>query len=430
MKHLHVILFIAILAAVGCNKTFEGFSTGDQEFAGNSDQPPTSSPTSTPTPTPGRVISPSEDENTPGTPNPLLVQQEDIEYLGAFLFPVAPAGPSRFGYGGKAPAYYKDSAGRETLFVEGHVWYPGYFAQVQIPALVKATSTTALKRATLLQSFSDITDGALGGRSGDRMGASLIYKGRIISQSYVYYDADVSQEKFIGASGFNLATPNDFTGFFAPSGINPGKLGTYSTVIPPEWRTSLGGPALSGACCLSIISRTNSGPGVSVFDPDHVGVENPVPFKEILGYPLEHPVKFGTQNGACTSQNGVFNCTTTITAAAFPENRSSVLFFGAHGEGPVCYKDDGPESCRGTGGYNAPPYRAKVWAYDANDLLKVKNGTKKPWEISPYAIWTQNFSFNKDGVSISGGTYDPETRRLFLVESNGEDPIVHVLKIK
>jgi hypothetical protein len=100
-----------------------------------------------------------------------------------------------------------------------------------------------------------------------------------------------------------------------------------------------------------------------------------------------------------------------------------VLFFGRQGIGPNCYK------CNGSGGYDAPPYISQVWAYDANDLLAVKDGSRQEWEVEPYDLWTMNLEFNVDDVDFAGGAFDPVTNRVFLVETNGEDPIVHVLRI-
>jgi hypothetical protein len=71
-----------------------------------------------------------------------------------------------------------------------------------------------------------------------------------------------------------------------------------------------------------------------------------------------------------------------------------------------------------------------MWAYDANDLLAVKAGTKQPWDVQPYAISTLDFAFGGSGVAFNGATFDPATNRLFVIEANSEDPIVHVLKIK
>lgn len=356
-------------------------------------------------------------------PNLPRVQQSDLKYLGAFLLAEGNYGNSRFGYGGAAPAYYKDGSGRQTLFMEGHAWYKGNVAQILIPPIVNSRDLDDLHRATVLQPFADITDGELGGRDGDGLGSMWVHDGELIVSSYVYYDADGGQERFIGRSGLDLSNPSDFRGFYAPVGINPGRLGRYVTTIPVEWRPFFGGPALNGACCLSIIGRTNSGPGTSVFDFDDVGAEDPVPFTQVLGYPLEHPVRFGNDVGDCAGQSRVFNCTTNIPGVAFPARTRSVLFFGRQGIGPNCYK------CNGCGGYCAPPYISQVWAYDANELLAVKNGSKEPWEVEPYGLWRTSFEYHVDDVDFAGGAFDPATNRVFLIETNGEDPIVHVLRI-
>ena len=351
------------------------------------------------------------------------VRKLDLQYLGAFLLPEGTYGNSRFGYGGAAPVYYKDGSGRETMFMEGHAWYKGNVAQILIPEIVNSRNLDDLQRATVLQPFSDITDGKLGGRDGDGLGSLWVDNGELIVSSYVYYDGDGEQERFIGRSGLDLSNPGDFRGFFAPVGINPGRLGRYVTPIPAEWQQPLGGPALNGACCLSIISRTNSGPGASVFDLADVGSRDPVPFTEVLGYPVDHPVRFRDRVGTCAGKSRVFNCTTNIVGVAFPAGTRSVLFFGRQGIGRNCYK------CHGSGGYDAPPYISQVWAYDANDLLAVKNGTKQPWEVEPYGLWRLNFEFNVDDVDFAGGAFDPATNRVFLIEANGENPIVHVLRV-
>ncbi|MCC6953138.1 MAG: hypothetical protein IT290_03375 [Deltaproteobacteria bacterium] len=355
------------------------------------------------------------------------IQQSDIQYLGAFLFPSGTNGTSRFGYGGRAPTYFVDSSNRETLIAGGHDWYHGHVAQVQIPQIVNTRNVAQMQRATWLQPFADITEGRLTGLSGDRLGSLLVVGSKLLVGSYTYYDGNGTQQFTIGDSGMTTATTGDFRGFFAPTGINPGRLGRYMTYIPSEWRSSLGGDALNGACCLAVIGRTSAGPSASVFQTSSVGSANPVPFKEVVGYPLGNPIRYQGQQGSCEIQSSVWNCTTTVDAVAFPSGSRSVLFFGSQGTGPICYKDTGPVGCRGTGGYWAPPFATQVWAYDANELVAVKNGSRTAESLEPYAIWTFNVQINI--ARYNGATYDPGTRRVFMVEENGEDPIVHVFKI-
>ena len=63
-----------------------------------------------------------------------------------------------------------------------------------------------------------------------------------------------------------------------------------------------------------------------------------------------------------------------------------------------------------------------MWAYDANDLLAVKQGTKQPWDVQPYAKWTLP-GMPIDGVTnlMRAGYYDPATRRLYVGSTDSHD---------
>jgi len=114
-------------------------------------------------------------------------------------------------------------------------------------------------------------------------------------------------------------------------------------------------------------------------------------------------------------------------------------FPGAH----YCY--DPVDLSKGTHGY---PNRDLVFAYDVNDFLAVKNGTRKPWDVRPYATWTFTVPFQQRLVSgvdlgiyeILGAAYDPgevvagsRTRpaRIFLSagRSDGAAPLIHVFQL-
>jgi hypothetical protein len=202
------------------------------------------------------------------------------------------------------------------------------------------------------------------------------------------------------------------------------------TTVPAEWRFSLGGPALTGQCCISIISRTSSGPAASAFEPDDVGSLNPVPATPLLYYPLEHPL------APVDTQNDYFNLATQIKGVAFPPGTRSVLFFGRHGTGPYCYGTGGDvgegdcydpvDSSKGTHAY---PYVHQVWAYDALDLLAVKDALIQPWEVQPYQIWRLNEMDASGGATIRGAAFDPQSGKVYITEGYGEEPLVHVYGI-
>src|SRR5690606_40904884 len=97
------------------------------------------------------------------------VQPADIVYLGSFALPEDDFGGSRFGYGGKGLCFYREPSGTCTLFLQGHDWYPGFVAQVTVPALGGT--------ATVLQEFRDVTDGALAtlATSGSNVYGMMVY---------------------------------------------------------------------------------------------------------------------------------------------------------------------------------------------------------------------------------------------------------------
>ena len=205
----------------------------------------------------------------------------------------------------------------------------------------------------------------------------------------------------------------------------PGMIAGYMGVIPPEWRALFGGPALTGLCCTSVISRSSYGPAVSVFDPDHVGTRTPIPSKLLLAYPEAHQT-LGRWDGT----GPLFNGTTKVGGLAFPAGTRSVLFVERHGA-TFCYgpatadktlagKPDGntntwcfdpTEEDKGVYGY---PYQHLVLAYDAVDLLAVKEGRRSPWDVKPYTTWPLT-------DMASGGV---ATMRSAAYQS-GDAPVVH-----
>lgn len=347
-----------------------------------------------------------------------LLDQGSIQYLGSFNVPQEDGNGVSLAYGGYALSVDPTQPG---LFIGCHD-YTQYLAEINIPAITDPPQT-----ATFLQNCADVTEGRLPLVDDymPRMGGTLRYNGRLIISAYGYYDTDYSQTRSHFASTPNLAQSGDISGPFTVGDGPAGMVAGYMTTIPLEWQTAFGGPALTGQCCLSIISRSSAGPAVSVFDPNNVGVANPVPATTVLAYPLEHAL------APPESQNNLFNLTTRMGGVAFPTGSRSLLFFGRHGTGPYCY---------GTGatcgdpvdqysGPHAYPYVFQVWAYDALDLLAVKNGEKQSWEVQPYATWQLTEMDVPGRAFIAAAAYDPASGRLYIAEEYEENPHIHVYQI-
>lgn len=90
----------------------------------------------------------------------------------------------------------------------------------------------------------------------------------------------------------------------------------------------------------------------------------------------------------------------------------------------------------GSKGGHSYPYAYQVFAYDVLDLLAVKNGTKQPWDVTPYGVWDLGFQFAKNVTTILGAAYDPASQRIYLSEAGadcpgccGYLPVIHVYKL-
>ena len=347
-----------------------------------------------------------------------LVQSGNMVYLGSFTLPSAD-GTGRTSeqgslhFGGMALGMGPDG---QSLYYGCHAWH-NMLAQVAIPALGgKATILTPCTPVPNLAAIDpDVNESKV-------LGGSLSWNGRTLVSAYTFYDGggNATASHFAGPSLTNLAGPSRF------SGSGPGLVGGYMGVVPPEWRTLLGGSALTGLCCVPIVTRSSFGPAISVFDPDTVGAQNPAPSKLLLGYPSGHPPL-----GEWGRSNPLFNGGTKMGGVAFPAGTRSVLFIGRHGDN-FCYGAgvDCDDPTDGSKGNHAYPYRHQVWAYDANDLLAVKQGAKKPWDVRPYATWTLAGMADDGSAKMASATFDPATRRLYVAATSGSaTPRVHVYHV-
>jgi hypothetical protein len=297
-------------------------------------------------------------------------------------------------------------------------------AEISIPNATVDFSETA----QVLQPLTDVTEGTLSqidptDDTGIFLGGNLVYNGRLITSAYTFYDADASQTVSHGvSSNLNLADTNNFDGWYGfEAAANPRSFAGYMGLIPPEWQSALGGPALTGQGGLSILSASSFGPALTVFEPDDVGTQNPLPGTTVTFYPEGNPLP-----------DAQFNWATNFSGIAFPSGTRSVLVFGRHGEN-FCYGtgSDCNDPCSPYQGAHAYPYYFRVWAYDALDFLDVINGTQQPWEVQPYAFWTLSEIDNSGcaAVNFGGGTYDLATGRFFITEEFEEEPAVHVYQI-
>ena len=374
-----------------------------------------------------------------------LVYQGNLNYLGAFRVPqLGSAGDQNsFDYGGTSLSF---NATNNSLFMVGFSQQQA-LAEISIPTLGTGP-LSGLKVSSLLQNFKDPTEGKLSqinptDPNSKLIGGTLVYNNKLYLTGYSYYDGSGTQSKTIFARPLNLSTAGQVQGPYAVGNQYQGFVSGYMTPIPATWQASLGGPMLIGNCCLAIAGIQSNGPAASVFSPASVGVVDPVPATPVVGYPSTNPLAgWGTTNP-------LYNGSTHVTGIVFPNGTRSVLFFGRHGVGTFCYGPgtsdaslagttspsgdpwcyDPTDSSKGTHAY---PYKHQVWAYDANDLLTVKNGTKAQYAIVPYAVWNFDLPYDGGGMDIGGAAYDPQTGRIYvsqLYTDVNSGPVIHVFQV-
>ena len=404
-----------------------------------------------------------------------LLQQSDLTYIGAFRVPSGNFGCSvpencSFTFGGSAISY---NPANNSLFMAGNIAAGSNksIAEITIPALVNSTSLNNLTTATVRQNFADLAQGNIanlgpGGATignGGLVGGTLVNGNKLIVSAYAEYDASSAavmthfsananwSANGIGYSGMKTVgvPPAPQAGFVAGyMGRIPDNSGAGGT----NWQTALGGTAMTGKACISIINRTSMGPSALAFDPNQIGSVNPVPANPLVYYPSGHWTLGNYESP--TVANTAINMASEIYGIVFPAGSRSVLFFGRNGLGVTCYgQGTNNQSLNGTPtgqgdsycydpaendikGTHAYPYASTVWAYDANDLLAVKNGTKNPWDVLPYAEWTYTLPFQTSTARILGAAYDPVTQRIYVSQESGDTdgmyydvPVIHAFHV-
>jgi hypothetical protein len=293
-------------------------------------------------------------------------------------------------------------------------------AEISIPSLGGT--------AVFLQPFAGIAAPKLGalGSGQLRIGGNLVYHDRLYTTGFVYYDASASQTLSHFSRSLDLSAP-DLRGPYRVGNKGAGFYSGYMTAVPPEWQDKLGAPAMTGNCCLSIISRTSYGPSVSAWDPQNNGISARI----LLAYDQDHQT-LGSYGAS--GSHPVFNGTTRITGIFFPAGTASVLFYGSTGVGNYCYGEaaacnDPSNTWRGE---HAFPYHAYIWAYDANDLAAVRSRSKRAYQVKPYATWELSELGTVGADFATGGAaYDAATGRVYLsqIGGDGDLPLIHVYQI-
>jgi hypothetical protein len=379
------------------------------------------------------------------SPDPLTLPRlefANLTYLGGFRLPSTGTGDT-FNAGGSLMAF---NPARNSLFINTR---RGNVAEVTIPNPINSSDVTKMPFASYLQAFRDPTEGHFHeiAAEGAALAGLVVHGDRLYGTGSIYYDASNSQVLSHFSHSTDLAQPS----FVGMSQVwETGKTGYvagYLANVPSEWQSALGGPALTGQCCIPIVTRTSFGPAAFAWDPATIGRNTAVPATPLLYY-TQSNATLGRWDGA----NPTYGGTTMITGLAVIAGTRTALFVGRNGLGTFCYghgtsnaslagtkAPDGEKYCydptSGDKGQHAYPYAYQIWAYDLADLAAVRAGSKQPWEVVPYATWPFEFPTIEPSVRTGGVAYDAERQLLYisqwLADRDGYSyrPIVHTLKI-
>jgi len=364
-----------------------------------------------------------------GDPSTLpLLSADGLQYVGGFRLPGETVNETSYAFGGQSVAF---NPANNSLFVGS---YYGAIAEVTIPTLVNSSDVNALPFARFLQPFADPTEGHMAdiATMGVSVGGIMVYGNRLYGTASIFYDANNTQRVSHYSRSLQLNQPS-FSGWSQvwETG-HSGFVSGWMAAVPSEWQAKLGGPAITGQCCIPIVWRTSNGPAALAFNPAQIG-QAAVSATPLLYYTLEHATL-----GPWEGSSPTYGSTTQINGVAVIAGTRTVLYVGRNGIGEMCYGNgtgnlslvgtfgtDGERYCydptNSDKGQHAYPYRYQVWAYDLNDFAAVKAGTKQPWDVVPYGVWPLSFPTPEGTVRVGGVAYDAQ-RQLLYISQRGADP--------
>jgi PKD repeat protein len=370
-----------------------------------------------------------------GTPNEPLLYRANLQYVGAFRVPAVPdqltSGVNTYDYGGTALAFNPADNG---LFLVG-MPYDQAISELAIPqSIVNSTSLDALATAKVLQQpvavLPKLPNDPLTGTVD--IGGLMVDNGQLVGTAYEFYDAaGTATYSHFTLGSLNLATAA-VHGLYQVGNLGAGLVAGYMVPIPAEWQAALGAPYLTGQADLNIVSRTSSGPAAFGFDPGTLG-SGVTPTTPYVYYPVNNPL--GPYEGpADPLQSG----TTQVNGAAFVPGTNSVLFFGSTGTnydgyGEASTYGDTVRTAKGPHSLNGQ-YALQVWAYNAADLVAVKQGKLQPWQVQPYDVW--NFTVPIPSTQVGGVAFDAASGRLYVSVLNADTeapysslPLIEVFQV-
>jgi hypothetical protein len=334
--------------------------------------------------------------------------------------------------------------------------------RMNIPTIAYETSGASLPMATWASGgLFDPTEGlgpavsaAIGGGANFGTNAMVFYGGRMFGVNQYFYDNRSGTIPAFWSRPINPLTTGDVDGLEA-IGVDSG--GAYAAfdiqryhnillnLVPDEWIEALGGPVFAGAGHSGSVESTQSwGASLFTFDPADVTFNSSRDdiMQPLVMYPPDHRELGLTSEWPPPSP--YFSFAMGVEGGTAINGTRTFLFFGTDGDHESEYSCYGPGTATlalhgvdadgepggftwcydpsnvGASGGHMWPYVYKVWAYDMLDFAEVVAGTKTPWELRPYAMWTPTFPIYVNPAAanqlIYGGSYDSANKKLWIAQ--------------
>jgi DNA-binding protein len=387
-----------------------------------------------------------KDDDTTKLP---LFEPSDMVYLGAFQVPAGDVGSATFEFGGNALTF---NPANNSLFMAAGVNHGLHVAEVSIPnVLSNGTTLAGMTVANVLQPFVDLGRLLKTDASGATVAPVLDYEnltlgglivagGGLTGGMYMGYtgaEPELSKNSHFRTSSLNLATLTaaDVEGLIdvrrKVDATDARIRGGYMAEVPLIWRQYINATHVTGAAGQNRIQFSSSGPalfGIDAAKPKGSSAS------ALVSYPSGHVLQWS--NSISEGPKRIFNGTTKVDGVAFVPGTRSVIFIGSNGLSSIGYGDGAlfNDQARPYSGYHSQNgvYAYQIWAYDIDDFMAVRNGTKASWALRPTSVLNFDLPIPEASKYLGGVAFDAATNRLYVSQKEAgpsDTPVIHVYQL-
>lgn len=378
-----------------------------------------------------------------------LFEPSDMVHLGAFQVPAGQWGSASFGYGGNAITFNRAN---NSLFMAADVNVGLHVSEVAIPnVLSDGASLIGMPVASVIQPFVNLgrlltTDAS--GRAVSpvmnyenlNLGGLIVAGGGLTGGMYMGYtgaEPQFSRNSHFRTNRLSLSalTAADVQGLInIRRNVNAADArirGGYMAEVPAMWRPYLNATHVTGAAGQNRIQFSSGGPALFGFNAVNPKGTSPA---ALLSYPSGRALQWS--DSFAEGPRTIFNGTTKVDGVAFVPGTRSVIFLGSNGLSNIGYGDGSQfnDRARPYSGYHSQNgvYAYQIWAYDIDDFMAVRNGTKAPWDLRPTSVVNFDLPIVETAKYLGGVAFDAATNRLYVSQKlAGVDatPVIHVYQL-